>query len=213
MDSLNLLYRLRQIIKYVLTGLVGLIVFSFGSYHYIDQTYDDQIATSPREIKSPKCILVLGASKKIGSYNNLYFVNRMQATADLYHAGKAQHIIVSGDNHVSTYNEPQDMADYLVELGVPRERITLDYAGFRTFDSIERCKKVFQQDDIIIVSQSFHLKRALFLADNLGVKAVGYAAKDVYRRQPREYLARSKAILDIYLLNTRSKFLGPKIDI
>lgn len=106
----------------------------------------------------------------------------------------------------------------LLERGVPESAITLDYAGFRTLDSVVRSKAVFGQQKITIISQKFHNQRALFIANRRGVTAVGYNAKDVSFRlgikiRLREYLARCKAILDIIILNKQPKFLGEKITI
>ena len=138
----------------------------------------------------------------------------MEATALLYHNNKIKHIIVSGDNHVTGYDEPTDMETYLIKLGVPASKITKDYAGFRTFDSVIRAKKVFGQTELTIISQKFHNQRAIFICNNKGIKAIGYNAKAVFstpRNTAREYLAKFKAVLDIYLLNTKPKFLGKRI--
>ncbi len=126
--------------------------------------------------------------------------------------------LVSGDNRLKSYNEPKQMQAALLERGVPESAITLDYAGFRTLDSVVRSKAVFGQQKITIISQKFHNQRALFIANRRGVTAVGYNAKDVSFRlgikiRLREYLARCKAILDIIILNKQPKFLGEKITI
>jgi SanA protein len=121
-----------------------------------------------------------------------------------------KHLLVSGDNHSKNYDEPTDMKNYLVSLGVPKEAITLDYAGFRTFDSMIRAKLIFGLTKFTIVSQEFHNQRALFICDQLGIEAVAFNAKDGYRGTgslTREYFAKSKAVLD-FLLGTEPKFLG-----
>lgn len=158
--------------------------------------------------------LVLGANKKSRSGNtNLFFKYRMEAAAKLYKNGKVKHLLVSGDNHISTYDEATDMRDYLVSLGVPFSKITLDYAGFRTLDSVIRAQKIFGQSSFTIVSQKFHNERALFLATTNGINAVAFNAKDVptkysYKTYLREKIARVKALLDVYVLFTSPKFLG-----
>lgn len=163
--------------------------------------------------------LVLGASMKTkrGS-TNLYFKYRMEAAAKLYHAGKIKHILVSGDNHTESYDETSDMQNYLVNLGVPVSKITLDYAGFRTLDSVVRCKEVFGQSKITIISQEFHNQRAVFIAQQKGIDAAGYNAKAVPHRYGkktylREYLAKTKAVIDIYILRKGPKFLGKPVEI
>jgi SanA protein len=125
-----------------------------------------------------------------------------------------QHIVVSGDNSTEYYDESTAMKEALVLIGVPDSVITLDYAGFRTLDSVVRCKWVFGQSEIIVVSQEFQNERALFIANHYGINAVGFNAKDVpnrygFKTMLREYLARVKAVLDIYVLNTQPKFPGP----
>ncbi|MEW6469600.1 MAG: ElyC/SanA/YdcF family protein [Bacteroidota bacterium] len=162
--------------------------------------------------------LVLGANKTAGGGINLYFKYRIEAAAALFRAGKIKHIIVSGDNHIREYDEATDMMKALVELGIPDSCITLDYAGFRTLDSVVRCKKVFGQDAITIISQEFHNQRALFIASGYGMDAVAYNAQDVparysFKTDMREYFAKFKAVLDLYVLHTSPRFLGEKVEV
>src|SRR5262249_5023793 len=129
---------------------------------------------------------------------------------------KVDFLIVSGDNHVQGYDEPTDMKEALIERGVPSSRIYLDYAGFRTLDSVTRAKGIFLQDKITIVSQHFHNERAIFLASHDGIDAIGFDASDVafayaLKTLLREQLARVKAALDVYVLHTKPHFLGRKI--
>ncbi len=176
--------------------------------------YDD-VANLPEN----RVALVLGTIKQTGRGTvNLYFKYRMQAAAELYHAGKVSHLLVSGDNHVKGYDEPSDMRDYLISLGVPANAISLDYAGFRTLDSVVRAREIFGQNSITIVSQQFHNERALFLAKQHGIEAVAYNARAVpiqyHKIGPvRERLARAKAVLDVYVLGTDPKFLGEPVSI
>lgn len=163
--------------------------------------------------------LLLGTSKYTANGDvNLFFKHRVETCAALYLSGKVKHIIVSGDNSLKEYNEPREMRKALIALGVPQAAITLDYAGFRTLDSVVRCKKVFGQDNIVVVSQRFHLQRALFIAENYGINALGFVAPDPpgtypIRTQVREYFAKTKAIIDLYVLNKEPKFLGERIAI
>ena len=156
--------------------------------------------------------LVLGTSKYLkGGYPNLFFRYRMEATAQLYHAGKVKHLILSGDNSTAGYNEPAQMKKDLLEQGVPESAMTLDYAGLRTFDSVLRCRDVFKENDITIISQAFHDQRAVFICQHYGIKAVGFAARDVpaeyaFKTYFREYFARAKMVLDLYLLQTTPKY-------
>ncbi len=162
--------------------------------------------------------LVLGTSNRLVNGNtNLFFKYRVEAAAELFKQEKIKHIIVSGDNSQTNYNEPRKMYQALVKLDIPDNCITLDYAGFRTFDSVVRCKEVFQQNDFTIISQEFHNYRAAYIAKYFGINAVAYNAKTVISqtRRPynREYLARLKALLDVHILKTKPKFLGEKINI
>ena len=163
--------------------------------------------------------LLLGTNKNLSNgYENQYFKYRIDATARLYHAGKIDRIIVSGDNSRHEYNESEYMRTDLVALGVPDSCIYLDYAGFRTFDSMLRCLKIFGQTRYTVISQRFHNERAIFIAQHVGKDVVGFNARDVSQRAGfktmlRERFARVKVFLDIYVLNTKPKFLGAKIDV
>jgi len=170
-------------------------------------------------IPKQKVALVLGTAKYIrGGYPNPYFNNRIKAAKELYDAGKIKAIVVSGDNSRKTYNEPEDMREALVALGVPDSIIYLDYAGFRTLDSVVRMNKIFGQESFIVVSQKFHNERAIFLAQYEGLTAYGYNAKDValgrvsYKTVVREKFARVKVFLDM-ILDKQPKYLGDPVKI
>ena len=163
--------------------------------------------------------LVLGTSKYLrdGS-ENLFFTYRLEAAAELYLMAKIDHIIVSGDNRMENYNEPREMKRVLVKLGVPAEKVHFDFAGFRTLDSVIRCKEVFGQNKFTIISQQFHNERALFIARKRGIDAIAFNAQDVglqagLKTNMREILARVKVVFDLYIFNTQPKFLGEKIEI
>ena len=156
--------------------------------------------------------LILGTSRWVRGGPNLFYHARIQAAAELFHSGKVRGVLVSGDNGSIYYNEPEAMRRDLVALGVPDRFITLDYAGFRTLDSVVRAKEVFGLDRVIIVSQRFHAERAVFLARHLGLEATGLAAADPetfgrVRVRAREVLARSAAVLDL-VIGRGPRFLG-----
>ena len=169
------------------------------------------------QLPQNKVGLVLGTAKYTkNGYLNPYFQYRIEAAAKLYTMGKVKHLLVSGDNSQKSYNEPATMQKALIDKGVPKSATTLDYAGFRTLDSVIRSKEVFGQNQLTVISQKFHNQRALFIANRKGIKAVAYNAKDVslqlgLKTMLREYLARCKAVLDLVLLNQQPKFLGEKI--
>src|SRR5579883_2374899 len=176
------------------------------------KTYSD-VSKMPRR----RVGLVLGCPKRVpGGGSNPFFENRIQAAAELYFARKVDFLVVSGDNHVQSYDEPMDMKNALVEKGVPKDRIYLDYAGLRTLDSVVRVKEIFLQQKVTIVSQDFHNQRAIFLARHHGIDAIGFDATDVapqyaLKTLVREQFAKVKAVLGVYVLRTQPHFLGQKI--
>jgi SanA protein len=162
--------------------------------------------------------LLLGTSKYTSNNNqNQYFNNRIQAAAALFHAKKIDYILISGDNSFTYYNEPQMMLEDLIKLHVPKEKIYLDYAGFRTLDSVIRAKKIFGLNQFTVISQKFHNERAIFIARKNGIDAVGFNAKDVdkfygFKTKIREKFARVKVVIDL-LAGKEPKFLGEPIEI
>ena len=162
--------------------------------------------------------LLLGTSKFTSkNYHNQYYDNRIQAAAGLFFAGKIDYILISGDNRYEYYNEPQMMQKDLVALGIPTEKIFLDYAGFRTLDSVIRAKKVFGLKSFTVISQKFHNERAIYIAQHNDLKVIGFNAKDVgknygFKTNLREKFARVKVVLDM-LTGKEPKFLGEEIEI
>ncbi|MGL6257793.1 SanA/YdcF family protein [Vibrio sp. WXL103] len=159
--------------------------------------------------------LILGTSKYLGRTLNLYYQYRMDSTYALLDTGKIKHILVSGDNAHRSYNEPWTMKRDLLKHGVSEDFIHLDYAGFRTLDSVIRAQKIFGTNRVLIITQQFHCERALFIANNIGMDAACFAAQTPgelpsFRLRVRELLARVKAVLDLFIFNTEPKFLGPQ---
>jgi SanA protein len=163
--------------------------------------------------------LLLGTNKVLMNGNeNPYFKYRIDAAAKLYHAGKIERIIVSGDNSRKEYNEAEYMRADLIAQGVPDSCIYLDYAGFRTFDSMLRCKEIFGQTKYTVISQRFHNERAIYIANHEGMETVGFNARDVgksfgFKVILRERFARVKVFLDLYVLGTTPKFLGERVEV
>lgn len=176
-------------------------------------TYD-RIDSIPKN----KVGLVLGAGKfTSGGGINLYYQYRVDAAIKLYEAGKIEFLLISGDNGSKDYDEPSNFKNDLIARGIPEDRIILDYAGFRTLDSVIRAKEVFGQNSVTFISQKFHNERAIYLAKNNIMKAIGFNAQDItgsygFKTQIREYLARAKASIDVSF-NVQPKFLGEKIAI
>lgn len=207
---------LKNIFKFFLLLLVaGIIFIAFANYS-IKKKSDPFLYISTSEIPQAKTAILLGTSKTLSNgFPNAYFTNRIKAAADLYKSGKIRYIIVSGDNSRKDYNEPEDMQQALMQYGIPEDKIFLDFAGFRTLDSVVRAKEIFGQKKIIIISQKFHNERAVFLARQNGIEVYGYNAADVnkyagFKTNAREYLAKTKAYWDL-LFGVEPKFGGEKI--
>ncbi|GAB3681283.1 hypothetical protein GCM10028792_27330 [Salinisphaera aquimarina] len=198
-----------------LSGLGCLLLAMMAANAWVVSATRDHIFDDIDRLGAHDVGVVLGTSPYTRYGNrNLLFTHRMIAAAELYAAGRVRHLLVSGANPDSTYNEPRKMYQALRRLGVPDAALTLDFAGFRTLDSIVRAKRIFGLDNYVIVSQRYHDYRALFIARYNGIHAVAYSRPEEDRRQPlraeaREYLARVKAVVDLFLLSTRPRFLGP----
>lgn len=184
----------------------------------ISHKAEDFLYSNVNDIPKNKVGLLLGTSKYIATGGiNPYYTYRVDAAITLFNAGKIDYILISGDNRHISYNEPDTFKRDLVKRGIPEDKIILDYAGFRTLDSVIRAKEVFGQERMTIISQEFHNQRAIYIAKHYDIDAIAFNAQDVTTRyglktRLREYLARSKASIDI-LFNVRPKFLGEKIPI
>ena len=172
------------------------------------RVYDDVEAVPVREYG-----LLPGTSRLVhGKYLNTYFFNRIHAAVELYRAGRIRKIIVSGDNGRADYNETGDMARELITQGVAPEDVLSDYAGFRTLDSVVRARNLFGATEITVISQGFHCERAIYLASEHGIDAVGFEADEVAPRAiriklaVREAFARVLAVLDAEVLKTKPHF-------
>jgi vancomycin permeability regulator SanA len=143
-----------------------------------------------------------------------YLAHRLDAAAALYRTGKIRVVLVTGDNSRTSYNEPGAMRAYLAAHGVPEDKVVLDYAGFDTWDSCTRAKRVFGVDRAVLVSQGFHIRRALALCAAAGIDAYGIGVDERhdatwYAGGARELLAAGKAVLDV-AARPDPHFLGPR---
>jgi len=188
---------LKVLLRLLELGILLMVLANFWVYALTSgRTYTKISKVPPRD-----CALVLGTSPKMRSgVANPYFVARMDAVGTLYHHGKIKKIIVSGEKS-KNYDETEAMTRFLVyNEGVPEDIIIKDPKGFNTHKSILRCKNVYGQKNVIIVSQGFHNLRALFFARNNGMNALGFDAQDVtknesfYRNHTREFFARVLAV-------------------
>lgn len=196
--------------------LLLMVISVVVAHIVIKKSAENLTFDSPENIPKQKVGLLLGTGKFLANgRKNAYFFNRIDATVELYQSGKIEKIIISGDNSEKGYNEPEDMQQELILRGIPQKNIYLDFAGFRTLDSVVRAKNIFGQNQFTIISQKFHNERALFLAQQNDITAYGYNAKDVHqyagiKTKIREYFARVKVFVDL-ILGVEPKFNGEKI--
>lgn len=194
--------------------LVSLLLCDF----IIRQSVSGKTYDSIEDLPKNRVGIILGTAKKLSNGQpNAYYTHRIEATAALFKAKKIAFILVSGDNGSIYYNEPHTIKKDLVKKGIPAEKIVLDYAGFRTLDSMVRAKYIFGLDEVTVISQKFHNERALYLAQKKGLNAIGFNAKDIsgtsgLKVKFREYFARVKVFLDL-ITNKQPKFFGEKIEI
>ncbi len=206
---------MRRVFKVVFVLLAAFALAGLGLFAAANLAIASYgVSDSLDNVLPRKYALLLGTSKFTRSgMVNPYYRYRIVAAVELYKAGKVKKIIASGDNSSKYYNEPATMRDDLAAAGVPKDDILMDFAGFRTLDSVARCKSKFGVEDPLIITQAYHAKRALYLADRLGLGgAAAYAAKAPdsasyrLRNELRESLARTLAFLDTSVFGTRPKF-------
>ena len=209
---------MKTILKLITICIILLIGSIFIPNKIIISNAEELTYNSISEIPKNKVGLLLGTSKYLANGNiNLYYKYRINATSELYKSGKIDFVLVSGDNSTKSYDEPSTFKNDLITKGIPEEKIFLDYAGFRTLDSVIRAKEIFGLEAFTVISQKFHNERAIYLAKKYGIQVVGFNAKDVegrsgFKTKLREYFARTKAVLDV-ITGKSPKFLGDKIKI
>lgn len=204
------------ILKWGIIGFVSLIGFVLICNILITKNAKGKLYNNSTEIPYNKVGLLLGTGKYLANgYINKYYQYRIDAATALLKASKIKYIIISGDNSRKEYDEPTTMRTDLINNGIDSTLIYLDYAGFRTFDSMIRLKEIFGQDSATIISQQFHNERAIYIAKQHGIAAIGFNAKDVaknagFKTKLREKFARTKLFLDNWF-GKKPKYLGEKI--
>ncbi len=195
------------------------LLFAGFAQARVDTVSRGRIYESIDELPDRSVGLLLGTSQFTRSGSpSPFFDARIRAASELYHRGKIGVILASGDNAHVSYNEPVQMRRALERAGVPTDAIVKDFAGFRTLDSVARAQLVFGQTELTIVSQRFHLGRALLVAHHYSIDAIGYAADPVggyagLRVWLREVLARTLAVLDLYVFATQPRYTGDPVPI
>lgn len=199
--TLKFLWRL--LLAFSVAGLTGIIlpriitsIYSLNRIHKAEDAPGERLA------------IVFGAGLRRDGSPTAILRDRVQTAAHLYFDGKVEKILMSGDNRFENYNEPESMRQYALALGVPDAAIVLDYAGRRTYDTCYRARTIFKVDSALLVTQRFHLPRALFLCNALGLNAHGVEANNNRYRSAslliwnfREQLATAAAFLDVYVNN------------
>ncbi|MBL7932806.1 MAG: YdcF family protein [Bacteroidia bacterium] len=209
---------LRKFKWFFLISIIVTLCSVWAANRVIEYSTESMVYENVAMIPHNKVGLLLGTSKSLKSgFPNLYFSYRIKAAADLFKAGKIDVIVISGDNSRKNYNEPMDMKEELMKQGIPEDRIYLDYAGFRTYDSVVRLEKIFGQKQFTVISQNFHNRRAIYIARHCNLEAIGYNAEDVnqysgFKTMLREKFARVKVFVD-FLIGTEPKFLGERVEI
>lgn len=204
-------------------SLVALVLFLIGTLsifllnNKIKRSTQPTIYNTLDKVPNKHTVIVLGASVKSNGNLSVMLRDRVESALLLYNKGKVKRFLLSGDNGEANYNEPKAMKKYLIERGVNEDHIYLDYAGFDTYDSMYRAKEIFEVDEAIIVTQGFHLPRAVFLAQEMGLNYIGYRGdKRIYQHEDynikREFLANVKAYLEL-AFRKEPTYLGTKIPI
>ncbi|MFV0481902.1 MAG: vancomycin high temperature exclusion protein [Campylobacteraceae bacterium] len=208
--------KISQLIKISLAcvtfALIGVLSIDF----YMQKSTKPYIFDNVASLHVNEVAVLLGTSKRTSYGINPFYKYRLEGTAEAYKEKKVKYIIASGDNSRKTYSEPEDMRDDLVALGVHESDIYLDFAGFRTLDSVIRAKEIFGQNKFTIISQEFHCVRAIYLAKSYGLEAICLAVKSpdsMKMVRIREYIARTVAFLDVNILNRQPKFLGESVKV
>ncbi|MCX8033253.1 MAG: YdcF family protein [Thermoleophilia bacterium] len=165
-----------------------------------------------------QCAIVLGAKVYPDGTPAPMLADRLETGIKLYEIGKVKKLLLSGDHGQATYDEVNVMLEYVLARGVPSEDVFTDHAGFDTYDTMYRARDVFQVRTALVVTQAFHLPRAVYTARTLGLEATGVAADiqpytDELQNRAREWLARVKAALELHITHPKPKYLGSPIPI
>jgi SanA protein len=182
----------------------------------VTQSAADHIVKTPEDAPHAQAAIVLGARVYEDGTPSPMLADRLETGIKLYKLGKVDKILLSGDHGQATYDEVNVMLKYVLARGVPDEDVFTDYAGFDTYDTMYRARDVFKVETALVVTQGFHLSRAVYTARALGLEATGVGADiqqypNEWRFAMREWLARGKAILQLHITHPGPRFLGPAI--
>ena len=184
----------------------------------ITRSAGEHIVGSPEDAPPAQCAIVLGARVYPSGVPAPMLADRLETGIRLYELGKVDKLLLSGDHGQTDYDEVNVMLDYVLERGVPDEDVFTDHAGFDTYDTMYRARDVFRVTDCLVVTQGFHLDRAVYTARALGLQATGVVA-DIqpyageFKNAARDWLARVKAVLQLHITHPEPRYLGPAIPI
>ena len=210
---------MKMALKCFLIGIAIVIIFIFGINFYVKQSTKNRIIKNQeyKDLSDVDCIIILGAGVW-GDKPSPMLEDRLLEGINLYKNNVSSKIIMSGDHGREDYDEVNLMKNYAIEKGIPSEDIFMDHAGFETYDSMYRAKKIFGAKKVVIVSQKYHLYRSLYIAKKMGLDAYGvssdlrYYSKKQYYREAREWLARVKSFIKC-IAKPEPKYLGDSIDL
>ena len=206
---------MKTIFKYWRIVLVpGIILILFlATPVYVKYSVRGSIFQKSVNLPHKEFAIILGAGVKKNGKPGSFLKQRLDDSVDLYNKGIIKKVLVSGDNGEKSYDEISAMNQYLVNAGIPQNKIFGDYAGFDTYSTMSRARKVFGVKDAVIVTQKFHLNRSVYLAQQKGIKAVGYSSSSKGQRKyfAREWFATIKSFFDCVIAR-KPKFLGKKVN-
>jgi vancomycin permeability regulator SanA len=210
----------------IVTGLVNPLIATA----YINVATQDERYTNPDRVPQGKVAIVFGAGLLANGKPTPFLASRIETAVKLYQLNRVERLLMTGDNSTVAYNEVKSMQEYATvaynevksmqeyahELGVPLQNITLDYAGFSTYESCYRARKIFGVDRAVVITQNYHLPRTVYTCDRLGVKTVGLGTADLeiygWRGMlpdwKREMFANVKALVEVNITRPRPTFLG-----
>ena len=200
----------------ILGVIVSVLATPLVATAYINISTHDRRYLEPVQVPQERVGIVFGAGLLQNGQPTPFLASRITAAVELYHLDRVQKLLMTGDNSRTDYNEVRSMQEYAHNLGVPMQDITLDYAGFSTYESCYRAHKVFGVHQAIVITQNYHLPRTVYTCDRLGIKTVGLGTPDLelygWRGMMpdlrREMLANVKALLEVHVTRPRPTFLG-----
>ena len=209
-------FLLRRRFVLVLLGLSAALTPLMLNY-YVNAVTSSRRYTDISQVPEEDVAVVFGAGVWEDGSPTPMLADRVQAAVDLYKEGRVRKVLMTGDNSSEDYNEVKAMQEYAAERGVPAKDIQLDYAGFSTYESCYRAKEIFGVKQAVLITQSYHLPRAVYTCRQLGVDAVGlgtpdwekYRDRSMMRYAGREVLAVIKALWEVHVTRPEPTFLGP----